>query len=171
MSRRAHAQSFMLPIAVTILMPLLILLLTSWMPGWLLIFPLNYLAVVLSILSIVGGLYLLASTIRMFDRIGQGTLAPWTPAQKLVVHGIYRYVRNPMIIGVLLILLGESIFFGSIWLYLWFLFFLIGNHFYFIKSEEPGLVKRFGDGYVRYAENVPRWIPRRTPWDGSSDSA
>jgi protein-S-isoprenylcysteine O-methyltransferase Ste14 len=161
----------MLPITVAILVPLLILFLTSWMPGWLLIFPLNYLAISLSILLILGGLYLLGSTIRMFARIGQGTLAPWSPTQKLVVHGIYRHVRNPMITGVLLILLGESILFGSIWLYLWFLIFLIGNHFYFIKSEEPGLVKRFGDEYLRYAENVPRWIPRRTPWDGSLESS
>ena len=161
----------MLPIAVTILVPLLILFFTSWLPAWLLLFPLNYLVGVLSILSIVGGLYLLGSTIRMFAEIGQGTLAPWTPTQKLVVYGIYRYMRNPMITGVLLILLGESFLFGSIWIYLWFLFFLIGNHFYFIKSEEPGLVKRFGNEYVRYAENVPRWIPRRTPWDISSEGA
>ncbi|MHA2003749.1 MAG: methyltransferase family protein [Candidatus Thorarchaeota archaeon] len=171
MSRKAHAQSFMLPITVTILVPLLILALTSWMPSWLLIFPLNYLTVALSILSIVGGLFLLGSTIRMFARIGRGTLAPWDPTQKLVVHGIYRYVRNPMITGVLLILLGESILFGSVWIYMWFLFFLIGNHFYFIKSEEPGLVRKFGDEYVRYAQNVPRWIPRRTPWDSSSENA
>ena len=161
----------MLPIAVTILMPLLILFLTSWMPGWLLLFPLNYLALALSIVSLFGGLYLLGSTIMLFARIGQGTLAPWIPTQKLVVHGIYRHVRNPMITGVLLILLGESLLFGSIWIYLWFLFFLIGNHYYFIKSEEPGLVRRFGEEYVRYAQNVPRWIPRRTPWDSSSENA
>jgi protein-S-isoprenylcysteine O-methyltransferase Ste14 len=160
----------MLPITVTILVPFLILIFTSWIPGWLLLFPLNFLAIAFSILSIVGGLYPLGSTIRMFARIGQGTLAPWNPTQKLVVQGIYSYVRNPMITGVLLILLGESILFGSVWIYLWFLFFLIGNHFYFIKSEEPGLVKRFGDEYVRYAQNVPRWIPRRTPWDSSSES-
>jgi protein-S-isoprenylcysteine O-methyltransferase Ste14 len=158
MSRKAHAQSFMLPITVTILVPLLILALTSWMPSWLLIFPLNYLTVALSILSIVGGLFLLGSTIRMFARIGRGTLAPWDPTQKLVVHGIYRYVRNPMITGVLLILLGESILFGSVWIYMWFLFFLIGNHFYFIKSEEPGLVRKFGDEYVRYATKPDAFI-------------
>ncbi|MHA1926859.1 MAG: methyltransferase family protein [Candidatus Thorarchaeota archaeon] len=169
MSRRAHAQSFMLPITVAILVPLLILFLTSWLPAWHLLFPLNYLAAGLSFLSILVGLYLLGTTIRMFTRIGKGTLAPWSPTQRLVVHGIYRHVRNPMITGVLLILLGESILFGSIWLYLWFLIFLIGNHFYFIKSEEPGLVKRFGDQYLRYAENVPRWIPRRTPWELSSE--
>jgi protein-S-isoprenylcysteine O-methyltransferase Ste14 len=161
----------MLPITVTIIVPILILFFSDWLPWWLLILPFNYLAAILSFLSAVGGLYLLTSTIKMFVRIGRGTLAPWDPTQKLVVHGIYRYMRNPMITGVLLILLGESIFFGSIWIYLWFLFFLIGNHFYLIKSEEPGLVKRFGEEYLRYTENVPRWIPRRTPWDSSSDSA
>lgn len=167
MSRMAHAQSFMLPFVVTIMVPVAVLFPTSWLPSWLLLFPLNFLAVPLSILLIIGGFYLLAYTIKMFARIGQGTLAPWNPPQKLIVQGIYLHMRNPMIEGVLLILLGESILFGSIWLYLWFLLFLIGNHFYFIKSEEPGLVKRFGDEYLRYAENVPRWIPRRTPWDSS----
>jgi protein-S-isoprenylcysteine O-methyltransferase Ste14 len=170
MSRRAQTQSFMLPIAVTILVPIVVLFFTSWLPSWLLLFPLNYLAVFLSIPLIIGGLYLLGITIKMFDRIGQGTLAPWSPPQQLVVQGIYRHMRNPMITGVLLMLLGESILFGSIWLYLWFLLCLIVNHFYFIKSEEPGLVKRFGDEYLRYAENVPRWIPRRTPWDSSSEN-
>lgn len=169
MSRGAHVQSFMLPFAVTILVPIVVLLFTSWLPSWRLLFPLNYLSVFLSILLIIGGLYLFGITINLFDRIGQGTLAPWSPPQKLVVQGIYRHMRNPMITGVLVMLLGESILFGSIWLYLWFLLCLIVNHFYFIKSEEPGLVKRFGDEYLRYAENVPRWIPRRTPWDSSPE--
>ncbi|MFW9966977.1 MAG: methyltransferase family protein [Candidatus Thorarchaeota archaeon] len=169
MSRKAHAQSFILPISVCILIPSLILFLSSWTPSWFLPFPFNYPASALSITSIVAGIYLLAITIRIFATIGQGTLAPWNPTKKLVVHGIYRYVRNPMISGVLLILLGESVLFGSPLLFLWSLFFLIGNHFYFIRSEEPGLVKRFGDEYIRYAQNVPRWIPRRTPWNCSSD--
>ena len=170
MSRKAHAQSFMLPILVTILIPFLILFLTRWTPSWLLLFPLNYLAGMFSLISIIVGLYLLTSTIRMFARIGRGTLAPWKPTQNLVVHGIYRYARNPMISGGLLVLFGESVLFGSTLMFLWSLFFLIGNHFYFIKSEESGLVKRFGDEYLRYAENVPRWIPRRTPWDNSSEN-
>lgn len=171
MSRRAHAQSFMLPVTVTILVPLVILLLNDWTMSWFLEIPLNYLTTMTSIIIVIGGLYLLTSTIKMFATIGQGTLAPWSPTQKLVVHGVYRYVRNPMITGILLILLGESIFFGSLEIFVWFVFFFVGNHVYFIKSEEPGLVARFGDEYLHYAKNVPRWIPRRTPWDGTSEAA
>jgi protein-S-isoprenylcysteine O-methyltransferase Ste14 len=171
MSRKAHAQSFILPISVCILIPSLILFSTSWTPSSLLPFLFYYPASVLSFTSIIVGIYLLASTIRMFARIGQGTLAPWNPTKKLVVHGIYRYVRNPMISGVLIILLGESLLFCSTWVFLWFLFFFIGNHVYFIKSEEPGLIKRFGQEYAQYAENVPRWIPRRTPWEVSPEPA
>ena len=100
----------------------------------------------------------------MFANIGKGTLAPWAPAQHLVVVGIYRYMRNPMITGVLLSLLGEAIILSNYAVFLWFLFFFIGNHIYFIKSEEPDLLKRFGPEYVEYFENVPRWLPRSTPW-------
>jgi protein-S-isoprenylcysteine O-methyltransferase Ste14 len=104
----------------------------------------------------------------MFSNIGEGTLAPWAPTQKLVVVGIYRYMRNPMITGVLFALLGEWIVLSNYALFLWFLFFFLGNHVYFIKSEEPGLVARFGEEYELYRENVPRWLPRRTPWESNT---
>ena len=112
------------------------------------------------------GLSLMISTNRLFTTIGKGTLAPWEPPKKLVVRGVYRHVRNPMITGALCILLGEAIFFGSWWLLGWFSFALILNLIYIPLSEEPGLVKRFGEDYVQYEQNVPRWIPRLTPWKG-----
>ena len=93
------------------------------------------------------------------------TLAPWNPTQKLVVHGIYRYVRNPMITGMFCILLGEAIFFGSWWLLGWFGFFVLVNVIYIPLLEEPGLARRFGNDYLLYRRNVPRWIPRLTPWE------
>ena len=71
-----------------------------------------------------------------------------------------------MITAVVTILLGESIFFGSIVIASWAFFFLAVNHIYFILSEEPGLVRRFGEDYKTYLKHVPRWIPRTTPWDG-----
>lgn len=80
--------------------------------------------------------------------------------------GVYRYVRNPMITGVMLVLLAESLFFGSLALFAWFAFFTVGNLIYIPLSEEPGLLRRFGDDYERYQEHVPRWIPRRRAWDG-----
>ena len=111
------------------------------------------------------GIFLLAVTIRLFIVIGRGTLAPWKPAQKLVVKGPYRYARNPMISGVSLILAGEAILFRSYNLLAWLIVFLLINHIYFVLVEEPGLAKRFGEEYEIYKRNVPRWLPRLTPWE------
>ncbi|MFC5711948.1 methyltransferase family protein [Thalassorhabdus alkalitolerans] len=86
------------------------------------------------------------------------------PPRKLVVSGPYQYTRNPMISGVVFILLGEVIIFGSIFLLVWFLFFTIVNYTYFIVGEEPKLQKQFGEDYGEYKRNVPRLFPRRTPW-------
>ena len=116
------------------------------------------------------GLTLMYQTISLFVTVGKGTLAPWMPTQKLVARGIYRYVRNPMISGVLCVLLGESSLFGSLPLFLWFLFFLLLNMIYIPIFEEPGLEDRFGSDYKLYKENVPRWIPRLTAWTPSLDS-
>jgi protein-S-isoprenylcysteine O-methyltransferase Ste14 len=155
----------MLPIAVLILMPWLLMWLTAdTIIGWSLAWSLDLLVMLIGITLLLTGVLLLAACIRMFTNVGEGTLAPWAPTQKLVVVGIYRYMRNPMITGVILGILGESIILSNYAVFLWFLFFFIGNHMYFIKSEEPGLLKRFGQEYVEYFENVPRWLPRRTPW-------
>ena len=161
----------MLPVVVMILIPWLLMWLTRDVTiGWSFVWPLDIVAMLLGITVLFLGLFLLGICIRMFATIGQGTLAPWVPTQRLVVVGIYRYMRNPMITGVLISLLGESIILSNIAVFFWFLIALIGNHIYFIKSEEPGLVKRFGDDYITYRENVPRWIPRRTPWTPSGSS-
>ena len=122
------------------------------------------------IVSIIGlmivliGLIAMILTIRMFVQMGEGTLAPWMPTKKLVISGLYRYVRNPMILGVLLVLGGESILFRSYRIAIWLVVFFIINHLYFSLFEEPGLIKRFGREYVEYKKNVRRWIPRLKPW-------
>jgi protein-S-isoprenylcysteine O-methyltransferase Ste14 len=168
MSKREHASSFMLPIAVLILMPWFLMWYTSdTIIGLSLAWFLDLLVMLIGITLLLTGVILMAACIRMFTNVGEGTLAPWAPTQKLVVVGIYRYMRNPMITGVVLGILGESIILSNYAVFLWFLFFFIGNHLYFIKSEEPGLLKRFGQEYVEYFENVPRWLPRRTPWEPS----
>jgi protein-S-isoprenylcysteine O-methyltransferase Ste14 len=112
------------------------------------------------------GLVLMVATIRLFVMVGKGTLAPWNPTQRLVVQGVYRHVRNPMIAGVFFVLLGEALLAASLSLFVWFILFIIGNAIYIPLAEEPGLVKRFGDDYLGYRQNVPRWIPRLRPWDG-----
>ena len=116
------------------------------------------------------GLVLMVATIRLFVMVGKGTLAPWNPTQRLIVKGIYRHVRNPMISGVLFILLGEALLSASSPLFFWFMFALIVNAVYIPLVEEPGLVRRFGDEYLAYKRNVPRWIPRLTAWDGQPAS-
>jgi protein-S-isoprenylcysteine O-methyltransferase Ste14 len=118
------------------------------------------------------GLVLMVATIRLFVKIGRGTLAPWEPTQRLVVQGVYRHVRNPMISGVLFVLLGESVLTASVPLFRWFLVFAFVNAIYIPFFEEPGLVKRFGEDYISYKQNVPRWVPRWSPWErGAGDAS
>ena len=165
MSRKAHASSYIFPISVMILMPWFLMWLTADITiGWDLAGPFNPLVTLIGITVLFTGILLMVATIQMFSNVGEGTLAPWAPTQKLVVVGVYRYMRNPMITGVLFGLLGEAIILSNYAVFLWLLFFFIGNHIYFIRSEEPGLLKQFGEEYADYFENVPRWLPRRTPW-------
>lgn len=110
------------------------------------------------------GFTLFVWCVNIFVIIGQGTLAPWDPTRKLVVSGSYRHVRNPMISGVAMMLIGQSLFWGSWVVSLWAGIFMLINHVYFKFSEEPGLEKRFGESYINYKANVPRWIPRLKPW-------
>jgi protein-S-isoprenylcysteine O-methyltransferase Ste14 len=116
------------------------------------------------------GLALIVATIRLFVTVGKGTLAPWNPTQRPVVQGVYRHVRNPMIAGVFFVLLGEAILAASLPLFIWFVVFVLGNPIYIPLVEEPGLLKRFGDDYLAYQQNVPRWIPRLTPWIGEGSA-
>jgi protein-S-isoprenylcysteine O-methyltransferase Ste14 len=113
------------------------------------------------------GFALFAWCISLFARVGEGTLAPWDPTRRLVAVGPYQYVRNPMITGVLTMLVGESIFLGSRVIALWAATFFVINNIYFLLSEEPGLEGRFGAAYREYKTAVPRWLPRvhrgRTP--------
>lgn len=117
------------------------------------------------------GLVLMVATIRLFVAVGQGTLAPWNPTQRLVVQGVSRHVRNPMISGVFFILLGEAALAASLPLLGWFIVFVVANAVYIPLVEEPGLVQRFGDDYLAYRQNVPRWIPRARPWEGGKPAA
>lgn len=112
----------------------------------------------------LGGAFMLIYTVSLFGRFGKGTLAPWSPTQKLVVIGPYRYCRNPMITGVFFVLVGESGFFNSVDILRWAGLFFMINTVYFIFKEEPDLEKRFGEEYSVYKRNVPRWIPRLSPW-------
>ncbi len=160
-----------LPGLVTVIIPSIVVSTTgSTRIGWELSGPFRWLPVLLGCALIAVGFVLVVSTIALFVRAGRGTLAPWDPTQRLVVRGVYRFVRNPMISGVLFILLGEATLAGARALLYWFLFFLALNAVYIPFIEEPGLVRRFGTEYLRYRENVPRWIPRLRPWQPPSGS-
>jgi protein-S-isoprenylcysteine O-methyltransferase Ste14 len=147
----------LLPVMVTLVVPALVLRSDSELGPW----PLAAVGVALIAL----GLVLVIWTVTLFARIGRGTLAPWDPTARLVVAGPYRHVRNPMISGVLTVLLGEAALFGSLPLLVWFGTVFAVNAIYFPLVEEPGLRQRFGEDYERYCANVPRWLPRFRPWE------
>jgi protein-S-isoprenylcysteine O-methyltransferase Ste14 len=113
----------------------------------------------LALLPMVLGAAILARCIWDFATLGRGTLAPIDPPTHLVVRGLYRYVRNPMYVGALLLLLGEAWAFQSVsilaWTLTWFVFINAIVLFY----EEPVLTRRFGESYERYRRSVGRWIP------------
>jgi len=110
------------------------------------------------------GLVLFVSSLRRFASEGAGTLAPWDPPRELVVAGPYRYVRNPMISGVIFILSGEALLLLS-WPHgLWAATFLGLNLLHIPLVEEPQLERRFGDAYREYCRHVRRIVPRARPW-------
>ena len=154
-----------LPFSAIVIVP--VILLSVARParfGWELPPPIGLVAVVASAALIGGGIALMVWTNLLFDRIGGGTLAPWDPTRRLVVHGVYRHVRNPMITGVFCILLAEAVLFASAPLLLWFVAFVCVNLLYIPLVEERSLEARFGDEYRAYKTHVPRWIPRRRAW-------
>ena len=156
----------LLPGMVTIAVPAMILWLTGtdtlglWRS-----FPVSRAVLpIFGVACLVSGLALAVATIRLFITAGEGTIAPWDPPQRLVVRGVYRHVRNPMITGLCLVLLGEALLAASLPLLALFAFGVIINVIYIPLSEEPGLARRFGNDYLEYKRNVPRWVPRLTPW-------
>jgi protein-S-isoprenylcysteine O-methyltransferase Ste14 len=167
--------SVLLPGSVTIVVPAAILVFAEGPNvGWDLQWALVALPTILGAAFLLGGIWMWAWTVRLFARIGEGTLAPWDPTRRLVVDGPYRHVRNPMIAGVLAILLGEGLLLGSPGLLVWCAAFFSFNSVYFLLSEEPGLERRFGEEYRAYKAAVPRWIPRPRPWlpsDGAGPAA
>ena len=157
-----------LPVNVLFTIPAIIIFLTkSNAPNFIAI-QTNWILLPIGILTLAAGVTLMWQTISLFYKKGKGTLAPWKPTQNLVIEGPYRYVRNPMISGVLCILTAEGLILKSVFILYWALFFFTINYVYFILKEEPDLLKRFGEDYKIYKENVPRWIPRSTPWNNKN---
>jgi len=103
-----------------------------------------------------------------FGRTGRGTPAPIDAPRRLVVVGLFRYVRNPMYCGVLLIVGGWAWFFGSWGILLYACVLGLGFHLFVVLYEEPHLRRRFGESYERYCRAVRRWIPGRAFEDAAS---
>jgi protein-S-isoprenylcysteine O-methyltransferase Ste14 len=104
------------------------------------------------------GLAVMLSCIIIFAVKGRGTLSPADPTKKLVISGLYKFSRNPMYVGVTLILIGESIFFQTINLWIYSLFVFIAFNIFTMLFEEPRLRKDFGEEYNRYCQKVRRWV-------------
>lgn len=96
-----------------------------------------------------------------FSVTGRGTPAPIDPPKALVAHGLYRWVRNPMYVGMLSVVLGEALLFGAPALAGFAAVAFVFFHLFVMLYEEPTLEAKFGEAYARYRRTVPRWIPRR----------
>ena len=116
------------------------------------------------ILLIVAGLPGLVDSFARFALQGLGTPAPIAPTQNLVVTGLYRYVRNPIYVALVAVILGQAALFGDQRLLLYGVLVWLAFHAFVVGYEEPALVHRFGTEYEDFRANVPRWIPRLTPW-------
>jgi protein-S-isoprenylcysteine O-methyltransferase Ste14 len=154
------------PVTMTLVIPALIVTAVG-VRGPDLSSPASIALTTVGVLLIAGGLALMVWTIVLFDRIGKGTLGVGPVLGEpvhLVVRGPYRHVRNPMITGVVCVLLGEAAATASGWLLGWFAIFFALMAIVIRFWEEPHLVQRYGAEYTEYRRNVPRWVPRISPW-------
>lgn len=118
----------------------------------------------LAVALAIPALALAAQTVMLFVHEGEGTPAPWDPPRKFVTTGPYRYMRNPMLLAVVVLIFAEALAFNSAPLLGWGVVFFLLNTIYFARFEEPGLLRRFGKDYAQYSAAVPRWVPRLRPY-------
>lgn len=114
----------------------------------------------LGLVPICLGAMLVAWSAVLLVTRGEGTPAPWDPPQRFVLAGPYRYVRNPMMLGLFVILFGEAVVAESVAMLLYLGLVAGAVGWYVVAIEEKGLEARFGDAYRVYKERVPRWLPR-----------
>ena len=140
-------------------------LITGWrMPdwgGW--IAPVGIVAGLL----ILGGIVVLLDAFVRFAR-ADGTPAPPVPTAHLVVVGPYRFVRNPMYVAVVAIILGQALLFGSVGTLVYLAVAMTAVALFVKFYEEPTLERTYGDEYRTYKANVRAWIPRLRPWTGGA---
>jgi protein-S-isoprenylcysteine O-methyltransferase Ste14 len=116
-----------------------------------------------ALLTIAGAAVLVRAFVR-FVVEGAGTPAPVAPTERLVVGGLYRYVRNPMYVAVVTVIVGQALLLGQAGL-LWYAAIVWLTVATFVRLyEEPTLSRQFGSSYAEYRKAVPAWLPRLRPW-------
>jgi protein-S-isoprenylcysteine O-methyltransferase Ste14 len=121
---------------------------------------------VIGAVMIAAGIAVVLDSFARFALQGLGTPAPILPTRHLVVSGLYQYVRNPMYVGVLAIILGQGLLLGDGRLFAYGVLLWLGVHIFVVGYEEPTLRRSFGSEYEAFRRNVPRWIPHLSPWRG-----
>jgi len=119
---------------------------------------------ILAVLLIIFGIPLLLDSFTRFALQGQGTPAPVFPTKHLVVTGFYRYVRNPMYAGVASVIFGQALYFRNVLVLEYGVIICLAFHLFILFYEEPTLRRTFDREYEEFCKNVPRWIPRLSPW-------
>lgn len=119
---------------------------------------------VFGIALILLGLIGLLESFARFAHVGRGTPAPGLPTQRLVVGGFYGFVRNPMYLAVVALIIGQGLYFGRIGVLVYGLGVWLVFHAFVVSYEEPTLRRSFPADYATFFANVPRWLPRLTPW-------
>ena len=155
----------MLPGNVLITIPFLIFLFTRNSYSYYLVGFGNFLFYAAMFFLALGLLLAIWSVRTFYAQGGNGTPGPWRPVSNLVISGPYRYVRNPMILGVVDLLLFESALFASMPFLLWAIVFFVANIIYFKIFEEKELIKRFGTEYENYKYEVPMLFPKFTTYN------
>jgi len=115
----------------------------------------------LGVIVLLAGAALVLETTARFALQGRGTPAPWAPPQRFVERGSYRFVRSPMYLGVILLIVGQGLLLGREILFLWAVGAWLIFEAFLVFEEEPGLRRRFGQSYDDYRARVRRWIPSR----------
>ena len=119
-------------------------------------------------LLVLAGATVLVHAFVEFAWHGRGTPAPTAPTERLVVEGAYRHVRNPMYVAVLALVLGQALLFASWGLFAYLVVLGLTVNAFVRTYEEPTLRETYGPTYEEFCENVPRWLPRLTPWTGGA---
>jgi protein-S-isoprenylcysteine O-methyltransferase Ste14 len=138
-----------------------------WLTGWRVREPVPYWAPmrVLGVILLAAGLFALVQAFVRFVVEGLGTPAPIAAPERLVVGGLYRYVRNPMYVAVLTVIVGQALILGQLVLLPYAAAFWVITAAFVRWYEEPALTQRFGPDYEAYRRAVPAWRPRLSPWE------